>query len=263
MTKAKRIGVQMHCGECLHYTTQRLYEAPCAQLGVEEEANAPACFSPDTKQLTSISTDLIHSLGKILRGATSGQQRLLAHAVEAAAELAESTRFKFGQPVFICLGKDVLSHYFKAYVVGLSPDGQIILSSSFDGGESQSSLLLFPDSIMTKSEFEAHKTWLIQNDQIMLRPDEAERHGLPIAGYYVPNSTKRETIAAFEEYVPPTMETAPASWYDKTAENTEGTSKKLRKLRKNLPVTQSPASVRDLDGLEVEHAADGSATVAL
>lgn len=250
--KTKRIGVQMHCGECLHFTTQRLYEATCSNLGVDAEEAAPNCFAPDTRQLAGIDTNLIHSMGKLLRAATTGQQRLLAHAIEAAAELADKTRFKFGQPVYFCLGSDVLSHYFKGYVVGLSATGdQIIVSASIDS-ENQSSLILFPDSLMTLSEFKAHKEWLINNDRIMLTPQEAKRNGLSIAGYYLPNADREEQQAAFEHYTPPTMDTAPSSWFDKTAEvHDVSTSAKGRKLRKRVPTSASPASVRDLDGVVV------------
>lgn len=260
MSKSK-VTLGVRCGSCIHYNSVRLFEQPCSQLGVSRNQVSPNCYKPNVSASRNIPLNTILNIGRLTKDLDVLDLQYLSFVFLNASQL-QDTPFKFGQPVYVCLGENYLSHYFSGYVTGVAYSGEhIIVSSMVEDSSENTSLMLYPESVLTKSQFAKIKARLIAAGRIERKLGESERNNLPIAvlikdGKYEPKAK------VLDDYIPPSLDTAPAAWHKKQeAEYDYTTGKEVVKARKVIPI-RSEKSARTLEdiGTIVQDETDGTLT---
>jgi hypothetical protein len=216
---AARHLIGFKCGDCLHHEKYPRYEQPCSKLGVTNKADAPECFTPNAFAFGSISPDVLCQLGLILNAFTASQQRVLLGILKNSNAFRKYG-FAFGQPVFFHVGNDYLGNYCKGFVIGVVSHGEPLVFITSDLGSRKSkqpvTLALFPDSVISVTDFVKKRNQLVQQDKIN---DPALARKRKKAGLE----------KATPEYDPPTMESVPASWFDAYSKPRDDGKKKGKK----------------------------------
>ncbi len=97
-----------------HFKKEKKFEDTCKNLGVISSSKAPTCYTPDLETFRKITLlPEIENIGNILKVLSAKQCRILAALIVKQAKIKE-IQFYFGQPLFVCLGDEFLSHYFKS-----------------------------------------------------------------------------------------------------------------------------------------------------
>lgn len=197
--------IGLKCGDCLHFKRNAKFEKPCTQLGIKHFANAPACYSPDPYLLSDQAPDVLYRLGMLLNDFSAKQTRVFMSILKQTGALEKHYKLKFGQPVFFCIGKDYLSNYFRGFVLGISEEGdaQVYVTSDLEKKQRKQPVLatLLRSSVFTLSEWKKKKAKLV-DDKRMQDPD--------------PLFTVQKIKTKMDDYyVPPSLETAPADWFNK------------------------------------------------
>ncbi len=214
--KTNKVSLGLRCGDCIHHGKIAKFERPCIQLGVQQFASAPDCFSPDVYQLTKHNAELLNQLGLLVRDFTQNQFRILSFTFKSINIMLRHG-LKFGQPVYFCLGKDYLSHYFKGYVIGASTDGQYIyITSHLKKSRSATLLTLYSDSVLTVSTFKSKRKELLEANRLSLPSDtKTDTQKIPLIALINAraniNKPKKDVLA---DYTPPTLDNAPDGWID-------------------------------------------------
>lgn len=194
------------CGDCLHFKHVAKFERVCNLIGVKHFAEAPKCFKVNPHILSKKNPDVLSQLGLLMRDFTPQELRVFAYMIRENSLLEKNYKVKFGQPVMFRVGgNDYLSNYFKGYVLGAATvgDGQIFVISDMSRKQRNIPAMatLLPSSVFTLKAWQKKKEQLIK-DKKLKDPN-------PLYSSHV--EKKDLTI----DYVPPTMESAPAEWFDK------------------------------------------------
>lgn len=212
-------SINQKCGDCLHFKLSAKFEKPCSQLGVKSYGAAPSCFSPNVYAMAQKSPDLLFQVGLMFHNFTPSQSRVLLSLLNMNKVFAKSYNLKFGQPVFFRLGNDYLSNYFKGFVAGVASAGeqQVFVTSDLSGAQKLKPVIatLTRDSVFSVSDFKKKREELVTRDKLT-DPQ--------------PLKTKVKKIDA--KYDVPSMEKAPAGWFDAHGAKLSS-KKKLKKGKDN------------------------------
>lgn len=182
---------KVQCGDCTHFNKVKKegYESICKKMGVIATNRAPDCFSPDLTVFRKLSAlPSIESLGEIVKDFSPKQNRILSMFFMEQSKIKE-TEFYFGQPVFINLGEDYLSHYYKAFVVGttsLEIEDQKVsylqIVSRLKKSKTVTSLLVPCESVLNQEQFNKKALELYKSAKIVRDKVEYEHfRNLPIS----------------------------------------------------------------------------------
>ena len=249
----------MRCGECLHFKKgPPKFHSVCINLGVQSFAKAPNCFTPNVALLNTVSHDIVSQLGLIAKDLSPVQLRLLSYVFKHAGVLRK-VELKFGQPIFFSLGSDYLSHYFRGYVLHVSDDRDyVFVTSCLNKTKYQTFLTLPIASVLKGMAFKETRKRLVQSGRISLKSDTKYTGKLPLAELLSATgcllySRRNEVVDA--DYIPPTLETAPAEWLNRHAKSMSSIGDLFDSpsagSRKKPPVADAPASSATSDGRRV------------
>ena len=212
------------CGDCLHFKHISKFERVCSTLGVKHFAEAPVCFTANPYALSTVNPDTLFQFALILRQFTPQQSRVALWILRQKSTMAKNYGLEFGQPVMFRMGGDYLSNYFRGYVISTASvgDGQVFVAS--DLAKTQRNMpataTLMPSSVFTLSAWKKKKAQLVK-DKRLKDPN-------PL---YSPSPLKKESLTM--DYKVPTLEDAPAAWFDKTDGGGKLKSKKRLKQGKD------------------------------
>jgi len=215
-----RNSVKQNCGDCLHFKRNAKFEKPCSQLGVKHYASAPQCFSPDVYVLARKSPDALFQIGLLFHNFTPSESRILLSLLNQQKTFEKGYSLKFGQPVYFRLGTDYLSNYFRGYVAGVASAGdqQVYVTSDMNGAQSAKPVIatLMRDSVFSVTEFKTKRASLQERGRLM-----------------DPNPEKKHVVTKIDaKYEIPSMEKAPADWYESFGARLNS-SKKLKRGKDN------------------------------
>lgn len=201
-------SIGLKCGDCLHFKQNAKFEKPCFDLGIKRFRDAPSCYSPNVYLLGKKNPDVLHQLGILLMNFSAQESRVFMSILKQANAFEKNYELKFGQPVMFCLGNDYLSNYFSGFAIGVAEcgDGQVFIGSDLSGRQRGKplTLSLLRDSVYTLSEFRKKKAQLEKQGRLT---DPKPLYG----------EVKKDVKVGKEDYVPPSMDSAPAEWFDKDA----------------------------------------------
>lgn len=178
-----------------------------------------------------------------MRDMNTAQLRILTHTIKTCASL-HKVNLKFGQPVYVCLGEEYLSHYFKAYVINLTGDGEFVqLSASLTKGRKSTFITVPPKSVYTLPQFKIKRDALVKSGRLYLEVDvkTLPMRKIPISDLVLLKKMPQvDRVAKGAEYTPPTLDSAPHEWLDSRI------NKKLVNSRKKLKVTTSKSGAKSV-----------------
>jgi hypothetical protein len=215
-----RVSLNVKCGACLHFNKTPAFEKPCIQLGVLKQAEACPSFTPDMCRLARLNLDSLRVLRELTKNLKREELNILAYTFRNV-DLLKRYGYQFGQTVLFSVGKDYLSEYFKAYILGISVDGEFVyLTSTYeDLNRGQVFMTLLRDSIMTVDEFKAHRKRLVKAKKLKPPPQQGRPNTIDLLK--MPKAKRAEYFASLEKkplaYEPPTLDSVPLSWLDKRA----------------------------------------------
>lgn len=232
----KKVRLGMKCGDCMHYVKTPKFEKVCCELGVRDKANAPDCYSPDFYKLNTKDKDKVSKIGYLIKDLKPSQLRILAFTLARTSKLIHEHNLKFGQTVYFSLGGEYLSHYFKGFVTGANDDF-IVVSATLNKSKTVTTGQFYRSSLLTKDEFKKKKRELAEKNRLVMSPEEKSKYkNLPIAELIdkhgkVPFNAKKDDF----EYEPPTLDSAPQEWFDRSQEKNR---KKRKKSKGYIPITR-------------------------
>lgn len=202
---AKNFSDHLRCGECLHYKVAAHSQKGdiCSKMGINAKGLAPVCFTPDITIL-GLNGDQLASLTALLQGSTKKSRRILMSVLKSKSKKQD---YQLGTKVYWrALGGDYVSNYVSGFVLGYSSSGELMISGDPDkhrrGGRPYVALLRSTDDILDYLGWKERRENLIQRNRIQ----DPTTKALP----------KRTTVN--EQYEPPTLDTAPTHWFNKTEE---------------------------------------------
>ncbi len=158
----------VRCGDCEHYSRRKKegFEGKCKTLGVNKNVSAPSCFSPDAKKLVSKRIP-VQQLGDLVKDMSPSQLRLVSQLMKEASRIKEAApSFRFGQEVYVSLGRDFLTHYFKGFILTVR-DGYAHISSQLKQKSKNLTYISLPiDFVLTKDAFREKAELLIEKGKI-------------------------------------------------------------------------------------------------
>lgn len=200
-----KASIGLKCGDCLHFKRNAKFEKPCTQLGVKHFATAPACYSPDPYILSAQSPDVLFRLGLLLTNFSAKETRVFMAILKQSGSLEKHYKLKFGQPVYFRIGNDYLSNYFRGFVLGIAEEGeaQVYVTSDLEKKQRKTPVIatLIRESVYTLS------TWKKKKQQLL--DDGRKQDPNPLF------AVQKTKIKEADTYVPPSLETAPADWFNK------------------------------------------------
>jgi hypothetical protein len=212
-------SIGLKCGDCLHFKRNAKFEKPCHQLGVKHFQDAPYCYTPDAYLLTKKNPEVLYQLGMLLKDFSAQESRVFMSILKASKAFEKHYDLKFGQPVYFKVGNDFLSNYFRGFVIGVAEagDNQVFITSDLGKKQRVNPMVgsFLRDSVLTSAEWKAKRSAL----------QKAKRLVDPAATFTAPPKVK----LLADDYVPPSMETAPTEWFDKATDRVS--SKKLKKSK--------------------------------
>jgi len=230
-TSTDKVSLGMRCGDCIHFQRgPAKFEKTCNKMGVDGKSKAPDCFSPDVFRLNSgTSPELLGQIGRLIKDLAPAQSRILSHILAKNGNSIHKHGFKFGQPVYFTLGDEFLSHYFKGYVIGACDD-YVYVASKLNKARSNTSVTFMPQSLLSYKQYKEKEKRLLKSKKIfMSERDKALVKKLPLAEHIDKHGCVKLPEQVELEYEPPTLDTAPAAWFN-IYESTMQT-----KLRKKKP----------------------------
>lgn len=210
------------CGDCLHF--QRHAHSGkngtvCENEGVRSFAVAPKCFTPDVSVLQG-NTDTFLQLTMLVNSYTPKQRRIMLAVLRDASKVKKKG-YTIGTKVYFKLAPlDYLNNYFFGFVMGKTSSGEIMIQGTPDKKKRGESFMFYMDpsnegTLMSEAEWKPLERRL-KDDGLINDPNEKR------------NRIKR---ADEEDYTPPSIDSVPASWYDKTDKQGK---KKAKKGSKSL-----------------------------
>lgn len=199
-TSAKVLEDAFKCGECLHFK-QHAHSGkgkPCVELGVRAVGIAPrTCFTPDVTKLAKNSDQFVQ-VASMFQAFTPQERRILMALMRN--QRARKTH-QVGDALYFCVGADYVSNYLKAYVMGHSSSGELLLIGSPDNrkrGQSFTAYLRDSDTLLTV------KQWKVKREQLKGQNK-----------IFDPKNRMIKKSSITDNYEPPTIDSVPSSWYDK------------------------------------------------
>lgn len=203
-----KASIGQKCGECIAFARTAKFEKPCKELGIKHFSSAPSCYVPDPYILAKQAPDVVFKLGLMLKDFDAKEARVFMSLVKQIPGMRKNFNLALGQPVFFCIGNDYLSNYFRGYVLGTAEigDRQVFVTSDLGYKQRNQPLIatLMRESVFTIPEFKKKKDKLTKDGRL--------KDPKPLF-------TQVKNVKITDDYVPPTMESAPAEWFSKTDMN--------------------------------------------
>lgn len=223
------VKAKMKCGDCLHFKHVAKFERPCNTLGVKHFADAPTCFDPNVYELQEVNPDVLFQMAVLMRQFNPKQTRVFLGLMRQKLTMEKNYDLSFGQPVMFRIGGgDYLSNYFRGYVLGVCSVGDSQVYVTSDMGKTQRKkpavATLMPSSVFTISQWKKKQCQLIKENKL--------KDPNPL--YSAKVDKKDLTI----DYQVPSLEDAPAAWFDKTDKG-NGTMNSKKRLKKGNDGTLS------------------------
>lgn len=212
--ESQSIDIGLQAGDCLYYNVRHpSIGKSYSEMGIPEYAQANSLFVPNISKLTSQPSDLFHQIGKIIKGYDSSQLRIFTQVMAHSAKLADYG-LAFGQPVYINLSSpriENLQAYYRAYAVSVAfIDTIIVMGDLYEDMPNSTMMTVDINSLMTTSEFKEHKKELIKAGKTKLSKAEKKIYLTPNHDHHVMSEDEYNDLQNI-----PTLDTVPASWFDK------------------------------------------------
>jgi hypothetical protein len=242
----EKVSLGLKCDDCLHYKDGTAkFEKVCCELGVDPRSKAPDCYSPNIYKIRDVKNpDLLHQLGKLLKDIGPSQTRIISFILARQGGALAKHGLKFGQPIYFSLGKDYVSHYFKGYVV--SADSEYVYATAkLKKCKTNTSLTVPRSSVLTYSEYKALEKKLLEKGRIFMNNEEKRFcKKLPIAEQMDSKGRVPHVEQFQDDYEPPTLDSAPESWFnvyqaDVQRELKKRDKKKGKKSGKRIPTVET------------------------
>ena len=212
-------GEEFRCGECLHFKQfpHPAHKDVCSKLGIRTFGHAPRCFTPDfTKVMDNL--DEFVALTALFTGKTGQQKRIMLGMLR---QKSSGKKLAIGTSVYLNLrGRDYISNYVSAYVVGYTSARQIVLAGSPNGARGRTffAYLRDDDDLLTP------ELWATKFKELKLKGRVYDRK----------DSFVRDITAKVvaEEYEVPTIDTLPSEERQKLA-------KANKKNPRTTPITEA------------------------
>lgn len=151
---------------------------------VKPNDSAPRCFTPDYTKVFS-STAELRQIASLVNGKTSQQLRILRSMLVLARNK------DIGQRYYMALGADYLSNYVKAYLVGKTSSGALVLAGTPPGVEGRVffSYLINDCNLLSPSDFKKHRVKLMRQGRLVdpqLKLTKKQRMEVEDDNYEVP-----------------------------------------------------------------------------
>lgn len=227
---SKNLNDALRCGECLHFRFSAHSERGelCSKMGINALGVAPSCYTPDVSAL-DLTGDQVASLVAALQGTSHKDRRILMALLRNKSKPRESRKtirimptqkprvYPFGTRVYWrAIGKDYLLNYVSGYTYGYTTEGKLMIKGDPDtsrrGGKSYTAILPSQDGILDYAAWKEKKADLISRNRV-----------------HDPDSTVKPRRIT-QDYEAPTIDTAPAHWFNKGKEREES--------NRVLPVTE-------------------------
>ena len=247
-----KVSLGMRCGDCLHFKDgAKKFEKHCAELEVDERSWAPDCYSPNIYAIRDVKNpDMITQLGKLIKDFSPKQIRIISFVLSRQGGILAKQGLQFGQPVYFSLGGEFVSHFFRGYVVSASDD-YVYVTSQLKKCKSNTSLTLLRKSVYTFKEYKVLEAKLVAKNKIYMEDrDKKLCRALPIAELLDKNGMVPHVEQFVDGYEPPTLDTAPESWfniYEASIQNKLKKKKKQDSTRINMTEAKSPLEVKIYD----------------
>lgn len=153
------------CSMCLHHRKHAHsdHTKVCAEEGIKGTAIAPRCFTPDFTQVAG-NTDQFVQIAMLFDSLRPNQRKIMLGMLRQASK-SKKREFSFGTKVwFLMHGKDFLSNYYFAYVMGYTSAGEMVLSGSPNVKARGASFLYYskdPEGLLTEPQWEAKRKELV------------------------------------------------------------------------------------------------------
>lgn len=219
LEKQTRLSIEegFKCAECLHFKqfAHPSHKEICSGLGIRAFAVAPRCFTPD---YTKVSTNLDEfvALASLFHDKTPQQRRIIMGMLR---QKSKDRKLPIGASVFMNVrGREYISNYVMAFVVGYTSAGQIVLAGSSNSNRGRT--------------FFAY----LRNDKDLLTPElwAKKFRELKLKGkVHDPKDTFRRDITAkvaAEDYEVPTIDSLPPEEKAKLAK---------KKSKRATPLTET------------------------
>lgn len=182
-SKSKKGVAAAKCGDCIHFKGVKKYEDVCSNIGIIATSKAPECYCPDLTVFRKISAlPNIETMGEQIKDLSAKQCRILATLLIKQSKI-KTNGFYFGQKVFVCLGEDYLSHYYKAFILDIDKEGDYLyLVSKLKNAPRATTLTFLKSSVLTQTEFNDKVIELAQLGRVIREKKELEHfRNLPIS----------------------------------------------------------------------------------
>jgi len=219
LEKQTRLSIEegFKCNECLHFKqfAHPSNKEVCSKLGIRTFALAPRCFTPDYTKVSSNLDDFV-ALASLFHDKTPQQRRIILGMLR---QKSKSHKLPIGAAVFMNVrGREYISNYVMAFVVGYTSAGQVVLAGSSNNHRGRT--------------FFAY----LRNDQNLLTPElwAKKFRELKLKGRVNdPKDQFRRDITAkvaADEYEVPTIDSLPPE---------ERAKLKQKKSRRATPLTET------------------------
>lgn len=202
----KNFADHLRCGDCLHHKVSAHSQKGelCSKMGINPKGLAPRCFTPDVTQL-GLNGDQMASLTALLQGRTSKSRRIL---MAVLGTKTKNKDFPLGTKIYWRpLGGDYVSNYVSGFVLISSTDGSLVVSGDPDrlkrGGQPYTATIRSTEDILDYAGWKEHRDLLIQRNRIQ----DPNTKAMP------------KRVRVNNDYEPPTLDTAPTHWFNKTEES--------------------------------------------
>ena len=196
---AKSLDEAFKCSECLHFK-QHAHSTRakiCSEEGVRGVGLAPKCFTPDITALCT-NTDQFVQVAALFQSTTHKQRRILLGMFRAQ----KKKQFPIGSKLYFKVGKEFISNYLVAYSAGYTSSGELMLIGSPNiktRGSRFVSFLTSSADLMTPTEWKKKR-------------NELQEKGL----IFDPANRIIKRVSVTDNYEPPSIDSVPAEWYNKT-----------------------------------------------
>lgn len=203
---AKSLNEAFKCGECLHFKVypHSAHDDVCSKEGVKAVGIAPRCYTPDVTQIAQ-NTDQFVQVVQLFQSFDYKQRRIFL----AALRNPKKRKHKMGTKLYFKVGRDYISNYLCGYVAGYSSTGELMLMGSPDQKTRGRAFMSYMDE--NSEDLMTYTEWKIKRKQLRDANKVIDPSGQVI----------QKTAKADEAYEPPTLDSAPAQWFDKQLRQTK------------------------------------------
>lgn len=198
------IGIK--CGDCIHFKRTAKFEKPCNELGRKHFADAPDCYAPDVYLLAKQNPEILFNLALLYKDFTPQETRVFMSLLKKAKTFNKAG-IHFGMPVYFCTGPDYLNNFYQGFCLDVTSTVPSMVYVTSDLGKAQRNKpmigMFLRESVYTLSEFKKKRAKL-------------QKAGKLVDPKPLSSSTGDKAMLSKIDYCPPSLDTVPKEWLDKT-----------------------------------------------